>query len=75
VEKVIEIWHLAPLRDMGSPWLMTNVLKELVKSIRGKGITIGMNPRISKEVLKNMLLSLTTLISVHTYIIIMIRRS
>jgi hypothetical protein len=31
---------------------MKNVLNELEESIRGKGITIGMTPRISKEVLK-----------------------
>jgi hypothetical protein len=48
---------LPSLGDMGAPRPMTNILNELEESIRNKGITIGMTPRITKEILKEYIAS------------------
>jgi hypothetical protein len=52
IEKVIERCLLPSLRGHGSPRPMINVLNELEEIIRGKGIAIGITPKISKEALK-----------------------
>jgi len=49
VEKVLEICHIPPIEDMGSPRIIIDVPNKLEESMRGKRITIVMTLRISKR--------------------------
>jgi hypothetical protein len=52
MEKVIERYLLPSLRGMDSPRPMMDVLNELEEMIIGKGIAMGINHKIYKEVVK-----------------------